>query len=528
MRDPSSRRRPHALVVFALAVVLFMAALDQTVVGTALPRIAADIGGLDWYTWVFTAYMLATTAAVPVAGKLGDLYGRRRLLVVGIVEFVLSSALAGLSPSMEVLVVMRGLQGIGAGVLAANAQAALGDLFPPAQLGKYNGMMSGVYALSSLVGPVLGGAITDWIGWRWVFLLNLPIGALALVVVLLQFRPRARSRERETLDLAGALVLVMAVLAALACFSGLERLDGGSPGAMVATIASGLAAVVLGLIFIRVERRAKAPIVPLELLAQRELRVILTLTGLAGLAVYTSAIFIPLMLQGALGLSPSAAGLALTPMVFGLVGGGITGGIAVSRRGHYKGVVVIGMVLAALAAGLLAHHAAAPTVLGTAGWLAALGLGVGLTMPSMLSGAQSAVAHSELGLVTSLAKFARTFGGIVGLGVLGAVLHVQLAGILRARLPDLLGSAAEGELATALARDPSAMLQDDTRELEALLPTAEPERVGELLALLREALVASTADILWALAGCLVICALWTMRLDGRPLRESFDEETTT
>ncbi|PRQ05164.1 MFS transporter [Enhygromyxa salina] len=528
--EPVRRDGNLGLVVFALAVVLFMSALDQTVMATALPRIAADVGGLEWYAWVFTAYMLATTAALPIAGKLGDVYGRRPLLLIGITEFLISSALAGLAPSMEVLVLMRALQGVGAGILAANAQAGLGDLFPPAELGKYNGMMSGVYALASLVGPILGGTITDGFGWRWVFLVNIPVGLVALLVVLLKFRPRAPSPHdapRDPLDLGGALILVLAVVAALTSMSQLEQgLD-----QLPATIAAGVAALLLGALFVRVERRAAAPILPLWILGHRQLRVILIVTAGTGVAIYSAAIFTPLMLQGALELSPTAAGLAMTPMVFALVAGGVVGGVSISRRGRYKHVIVVGMSAASLGAALLAHHASSPTVLGTAGWLGVMGFGVGMAIPSLLSGAQNAVAHAELGVVTALAKFGRTFGGIVGLAVLGALLHLRLAAALARRLPERLPELADAggsaQLAEILASDPGALLQGDpSQALHAAQPqlATDPEAIASVLALVRDSLARSTADLLWAVAGCLAIVALWSARLADRELRRSFDE----
>jgi EmrB/QacA subfamily drug resistance transporter len=521
---PSEATASPRLLVATLALVLFMAALDQTVVGTALPRIAADIGGLDWYAWVFTAYLVPIAAVTPVVGKLGDVYGRRRLLVVGIGEFVVSSALAGLAPSMEVLVIMRALQGVGAGMLTAGALAAVGDLFPPAQLGKYNGMMSGVYALASVVGPVLGGLVTDAVGWRWVFLINLPVGIVALWVVLRHFRPpaRASARAREPLDLGGAVLLVATLVAALAVFGGLEHIGERSP---VPTLAAALATVGLGVLFVRAERRAAAPILPLSLLANHELRVLLVVTFGSGMAIYVLAIFTPLMLQGSLGLSPSAAGLAMTPMVLGLVLGGVVGGIRLGRTGRYKQGIAAGLAIATLGAVALAWHASTPSVAGVSAWLAVVGLGIGSTLPLLTSAAQNAVEHAELGLATSLSKSARTFGGIVGLGVLGAALHLQMAARLRERMPALLGRVDE-TLTLALARDPSAILQGDPTHALAAHPAVveDPQRLAAVLELLRESLATSTAGLSWVIAGLLLLAALSTLRLVGLPLRRDFGE----
>ncbi|MCA9661376.1 MAG: MFS transporter, partial [Myxococcales bacterium] len=456
---PTASSSPR-LVVLILALVLFMAALDQTVVGTALPRIAAEIGGLDWYSWVFAAYLVTTAAVTPVAGKLGDIYGRRRLLAVGVVEFVLSSLLAGLAPSMEALVVMRALQGVGAGMLAAGALAALGDLFPPAKLGKYNGMMSGVYALASLIGPILGGLITDLVGWRWVFLINLPVGAVALVVVLRRFHPPTRGRAdaaAEPLDVAGAALLILTLVAALLGISGLERAIDGS---FALAIGGAAAAIVLGALFVRVERRAAAPILPLELLGDGELRRLLALTVVSGAAIYAVGLFTPLLLQGPLGLSPSAAGLAMTPLVFALVGGGVIGGVRLSRTGRYRRALLVGFVLAAAGASLLAVAASSPTVALICVSLAVVGAGAGISVPLLVSAAQNAVPYAQLGLATSLSKSARTLGGVIGIGALGSALTLLMIGALGERLPAALGGADEA-LQVALARDPSAILSGD-------------------------------------------------------------------
>lgn len=525
-----SERAPppdRGLLVFALAIVLFMASLDQTVVGTALPRIAAELGGLEWYAWVFTAYMLATTTVVPIAGKLGDQYGRRTLLAVGIVEFLIASGLAGFADSMEMLIAMRALQGIGAGVLVAAAQAAVGDLFPPAQLGKYNGMLSGVHALASLVGPLLGGAITDAFGWRWVFLVNLPIALLALVVVLRRFHVLAPTRAREPIDLRGMVLMVVAIVGWLLVFN---ELADALAGEWQALALAGATALIGSVAFVAVELRSASPTLPLRLLAERELRVTLLITFACGLAIYAAAIFTPLLLQGALGLSPSRAGLAMTPMVFGLVLGGIGGGVWVSRVGRYRATIGLGMLIAALASALLASTASNPSepselsglsVTAVAGLLGVVGIGVGMTIPASMSAAQNVVSHAELGLATALSKFARNFGGIVGLGVLGAVLQLRTFARLAPGMADVLGES-DDAFARELARDPSALLSDaPTLDHPALVE--QPQRLDALLELLRAALADASARVLWGVALTLALAALLTLRSRDRVLRSDFD-----
>ncbi|MCB9763057.1 MAG: MFS transporter [Alphaproteobacteria bacterium] len=428
-------------VLGAAVVAMLLSAMDQTIVGTALPRVIAELGGLSLYAWVFTAYLVAVTATVLIAGRLGDLYGRRPLLLAGVVLFAAGSLVAGLSASMEVLVGARAAQGLGAGVLTANAYAVLGDLYPPAELGRYNGMMSGVYGLASVLGPVAGGVITDTLGWRWAFLVNLPFCALTFAL-LWRLLPRIPRQQGVRLDLPGMALLLLALLPALVAIS---RVGGGHPPALTGALVGVAAAATAALMV--VERRAAAPILVPSLWRNRVVVLSAAIACLTSVALYASSIYTPLYMQAVRGMEATPAGLVMTPMVLSLVAGSVLGGLSVTRTGRYRPVVLAG--LGALALGLWRLSAMQPTsaLAGVIAWLGLLGFGVGLTLPTLVLAAQNAVPHRELGAVTSLGKFARSVGGIVGVAAFGALLERRVA---TTDAPEALSAAARAALAEGI------------------------------------------------------------------------------
>lgn len=427
-----------------LAVLL--AAMDQTVVGTALPRIADDLGRLDLYSWVFTAYLLAVAVVVPIAGQLGDRLGRRALLLAGLAVFVAGSLLAGLAGSMPALVGFRALQGLGAGALTANAYAVLGDLYPPSQLGRYNGIVSGVYGLASVVGPVVGGLITDGVGWRWTFLINVPLCALAVVPLAAYVPRRAGGRRDAATDYAGIVLLALTLVPGLLA---LTRLGAGRSFGEVGVLGPAALSVVALVALLAVEARAAAPILPLRLL-RGLVGLSAAITFLASVALFACSIYLPLHLQLVHGLGPTSAGLLMTPMVLSLVAGSIVGGIRVTRSGRYRPITLFGLAGLGLGLGLLvAGGVEVPAR--TAAALALVGLGFGLALPALTVAAQNAAGHDELGVATALGKFARSVGGIVSVAACGALLEHQVGqslgdGALRLHGPQTLGAAELAQL----------------------------------------------------------------------------------
>lgn len=405
----------------AILVTLFLSAMDQTIVGTALPRIVAELQGFALYAWVFTAYMLTSTVTVPIAGKLGDLYGRRSVLLAGIAVFLAASVLGAVAGSMPVLVLARGLQGVGSGVITANAFALIGDLFSPAERGRYTGLFSGVYALASVAGPLLGGAITDGWSWRGVFLVNLPIGVVASVVLVLALPKEQRRGEVRPLDWLGALTLVGAVTPLM-----LALAQGKGGQEMVPSALRGPAlvlAVVMLAAFVVVERRAPEPIVPLGLFRRSVFALAIAIAFIAGAALYAGGVFVPLFMQGVRNSSATDAGLVLTPMTAVLVIGSIASGQLVTRTGKYRWIAISGLVLATAGLYPLSRLSPETTPLQIMVCMGLVGLGLGLTLPSLSLAAQNAVEHRHLGVSSSLPQFARTLAGTLGVALLGALME---------------------------------------------------------------------------------------------------------
>ncbi|MBK7828665.1 MFS transporter [Nannocystis sp.] len=407
-------------VLPAVTLAVLLSAMDQTIVGTALPRIAGELGRLDLYPWVFTAYLVAVTVVVPIAGQLGDRHGRRSLLLAGMGVFIVGSLAAGLAPTMPALIGCRALQGLGAGALVANAYAVLADLYAPAQVGRYTGLLSGVYGLASVIGPIVGGLVTDGVGWRWAFLINVPLG-LAAVVPLAIHAPRKRpGGASPATDHAGIVLLTATLVPALLA---LARVGGA--GFDRWTFAAAAVSLLAGVGLVVVESRAAAPILPPHLLRDPIVGLTSLIAFLASAAFYACSIYLPLALQVVHGFAATAAGLAMTPMVLALVAGSIIGGVRVSRSGRCRPVVQAGLL--AMCGGLLAL-----AVVGVGPGLAVpaaltvVGLGIGLALPALTVAAQNAAQYAEIGVATALGKFARSLGGIVGIGVFGALLERQV------------------------------------------------------------------------------------------------------
>lgn len=411
-----------------MLVAVLLAAMDQTIVGTALPRISAELGRLDLYAWVFSAYLLAVAVVVPVAGQLGDLYGRRALLLAGVAIFVVGSLLAGLAATMPQLILFRAVQGLGAGVLTASAYAVLGDLYPPSELGRYNGLLSGVYGLASVIGPVVGGLITDAVSWRWAFLINVPLCGLAVFPIARHAPGRmhaAGPTNAARPDYAGIALLTLTLLPGLLA---LTWVGAGASLMRPEVLAMGALALLAGLALALVETRVASPILPPALL-RGIVGLSAAITFFVSVTLYACSIYLPLQLQVVHGLAAARAGLLMTPMVLALVVGSVLGGLQVTRSGRYRPVVFAGLLALALAlALLLLGGLESPAGISVA--LAVLGFGVGLTLPALGLAAQNAAEHAELGVATAIGRLARSVGGIISVAACGALLehHIAMVG----------------------------------------------------------------------------------------------------
>ena len=408
-------------------VTLLLAALDQTIVSTALPRIVSDLGGLSSYSWVFTAYLLATTVTVPLYGKLGDRYGRRPLFLVSIAIFLVGSALCGLAQNMTELVAFRAVQGLGAGGLFPLTLATVGELIPPRDRGRYQGLIGAVFAAASIIGPAVGGFIVDNASWRWVFYVNLPVGGLALVVILLTM-PKVATRREHSIDWLGAAVLAGGTATLLLGLVWGGRQYPWSSGHVLGAIAT--SAVLLAL-FGLIERRVREPILPFELLRNPTVSASVACMTLVGMAMFGTIAFVPLFVQGVIGTSATSSGVVLTPLMLGAVGMSMVSGQWVSRTGRYRPNAIVGPIF--LGAGMLLLWRMGPgTTSGEAARnMVVAGIGLGLMMQVFILSVQNSVPVRSIGIATALTQFGRSIGATLGVTLMGTIVNQGLPAAAR-------------------------------------------------------------------------------------------------
>ena len=418
-------------VFAALMLGMFLAALDQTIVSTALPTIVGDLGGLNHLSWVVTSYLLASTVSTPLYGKLGDMVGRKPVFLAAILIFLAGSMLAGLSQSMGELISFRALQGIGAGGLMVGAQAIIGDIVPPRERGRYMGLIGSVFAVASVAGPLLGGFLVDNLSWRWVFYVNMPVGALAILIVLTRLHLHTPT-IRHRLDLLGAGLLSsgVAALVMLTTWGGSQYAWGSAPIIVLA-----IAGVLLLAIFVWWEGRAAEPLLPLALFRSSVFSVSNAMGFTIGMAMFGAIVFIPLYLQLVYGVSPTSSGLRLLPLMAGLLIAAIASGRAISRIGRYKVFPITGTAILVVGMYLLSRLG-----VGTAPWVASVymivvGVGIGLVMQVLVLVVQNDVRPQQIGVATSTATFFRSVGSSFGVAIFGTIFATRLSSQL-ARLPE--------------------------------------------------------------------------------------------
>lgn len=419
------------LVLGALMLTMLLAALDQTIVSTALPRITSDLNGLGQLSWVVTAYLLTSTASTPIWGKISDLYGRKIMLQSAIVIFLIGSALAGAAQSMSWLIVTRGIQGLGGGGLMVLAIAVIADVIPPRERGRYTGLFGGVFAVSSIAGPLLGGFFVDSLSWRWIFYINLPLGILAMFVIAAALQV-PRRRVEHSIDVLGAALMVSGVtLLLLVVEWGGNRYDWNSPTILV------MGALSIGLLvaFVRVELRSREPLVPMSLFANRIFSTTSILGFILGLAMFGAIIFVPLYLQMVTGATPTQAGLQMVPMMAGMLTASVVSGRMITRFGRYKVFPIVGMGIATVAMYLMSSLRVDTPYWQLAIALTLLGIGMGNVMQVLIIAVQNSVHPRDVGVATSGSTFFRSMGGTIGTALFGAVLTSQLMERLTAALP---------------------------------------------------------------------------------------------
>lgn len=512
-------RRQLWLLLGSLMVAMFMGALDQTIMATAAPRIVADLGGFRLLSWVFTTYMLASTVVVPLVGKLSDIYGRKPFLLGGMILFLAASAACGAAPSMAALIAARALQGVGGGLVFSCVFATIGDIFSPAERGKYTGLFTGTFALASILGPTVGGLLTDTVGWRWVFYINLPVGAVALPAIWFNL-PWARSERRPRIDVVGALCLSTATISGLLALAWAgEEYGWGSPVTLglFALSALGLAA------FAVQELRHPEPIIPFHLFRNREFLVGNLIVLSIGLAMMGTIPYLPTFLQVALDASATASGLVTTPQSLGMLTMSIIGGQVLSRTGRYKWLTTIGVCLILAATGLMLTLSPDTPTWHVSLFVVVLGLGGGLAMPTMGVVIQNAVAHRYLGVATSARQFFMQIGGVLGTAIFGVLLTTTFQAQFRQDVaPETRVAVPPATLAAF--EDPTIALDERTFgrvQAEVLALPAGSTLLADARAAQRDAITTAIHRVFLCSVVILGATLALTLLLEERPLRRS-------
>jgi len=493
--EPETRQSTN-LIIGAVAAVLLLASLGQTIVSTALPTIVGELGGLDHLTWVVTAYLLSSTVVAPIYGKLGDLYGRKIVLQAAILIFLGGAVLSGLATSMTFLIIARAVQGLGGGGLMVVAMTVVADVIPPRQRGKVQGLFGSVFGVATIVGPLLGGFFVEHLSWHWIFFANLPIGVLALSVIALAFRQKPE-RQSHKIDYLGA-VLLTGTLSSVVLFTSL----GGNtfPWTSLPIVTLMVMSAVFLVAFIVVEARAPEPMLPLQLFANRTFLVSIGVLFIVGLAMFGSTTFLPLFLQTAKGISPSASGMQLLPMMVGMFGASILSGQFMSRTGHYKALPIFGTAMMVVGLALLGTMQLDTDSLVIGLYMFIFGVGLGPINTVAITATQNAVPQNLLGVATAGTTLFRQIGGSIGVSVFGAIFSARLVAELGGAMP-------EGGTSAAF----------NSQALAALPPAAHQ--------MILEAFARALHPVFFVAAGASVLAFLLTWLLKEVPLATTLRKE---
>jgi multidrug resistance protein len=486
-------RRQVVITFTGVLLAIFLSAMDQTIVATALPAIVAELGGFTHYTLITTAYLVSSTVLIPITGRLTDLFGRKWFYTAGIAIFILGSLLCGLSQTLTQLVIFRAFQGIGAGVMIANAFAVIGDLFPPVERGKYQGYVSAIFGLASVIGPSLGGFLTDTISWHWIFYINVPIG-IGVVILFVFFFPNLRPVAREhRIDYLGiALLVLTTVPLMLALTWGGVQYPWLSPEIIGMIVFS----LVMGVIFYRLEVRNPEPILPLRFFTDR--------------------------------IISTASGSFLTPMMLGVVAGSVTSGQLLSRAGgHYKIQGIVGIAIMAAGMGLLSTLTTQTSFATAVGYIVLTGLGLGVTFPLYTVAIQNAVSHRFMGVVISSVPFSRFIGGTFGLAILGSLMSNRFAAQFLGRLsPAVKGLITQDKL-LSLAHNPQALVsaqaQQELKNALAQLGPQADQVYNQIIEALRQSLMSALTEVFIIGLAATVVALIIHLFIKEIPLRRQHE-----
>jgi EmrB/QacA subfamily drug resistance transporter len=516
-------RRQVIITFVGVLLAIFLSTMDQTIVATAMPDIISELGGFAHYTFVTTAYLVTSTVVIPITGRLTDIYGRKWFYTGGIVIFILGSLLSGLSQTLNQLIIFRALQGIGAGVMIANAFATIGDLFPPSERGKYQGYISGVFGLSSVIGPTLGGFITDNISWHWIFFINIPIGIGVVALFVSSFPFIRPHKQQNALDYPGIVLLILTVIPLLLALSW-----GGIQYSWISAEIIGMLvfSLIMGILLIIVENRTRNPVLPLQYFTDRTVSISMAVTFFSGFGMFGAIVFIPLYFQGVQGFSASASGNSLTPMLLGLVAGSLGAGQLMSRAGgHYRLLGIAGTAIMAVGLGLLATITINTSSLTVVIYTILTGFGLGITFPIYTIAAQNSVPHEVMGAVVSSIPFSRFIGGTLGLAIMGSILSRDFTSGFINRLPPQVRAYISPDQLSALAQNPQALISPQSQsELQKLLTTLGAQSdYNQVIQALRESLVSAIAEVFLIALGVMVAAFIINLFIKEIPLRKRQD-----
>lgn len=505
-------------IMIAIIAAMFFSAINQTIVGTALPRIIAKLGGMDYYTWVITIYLLTSTIATVLVGKLSDIYGRKPFILTGIVLFMIGAFMAGTSGDIFQLITYRGVQGVGAGIIMATAFTAVGDLFAPRERGKWSGIMMSVFGFASVVGPALGGYIVDHMEWHWVFWIFLPLGIVAFIMILTMF-PKVERKPSESIDYFGSLFLTLTIVPMLLAFSWAGTKYAWGSSQIVGLFACTLVALV---IFIWVESRVKSPVLPLSLFKNGIVTISNVIGFIMNAGMMGALMYTPFFVQGVMGISPTYSGYVTMPMSIGMVVTSAISGQLITKTGKYKRIAIIGIIIMVI--GMMIMHYM-NTISVTVLSMIVFGFGLGLGMPVFSLTVQNAVSPKDLGVATASSQLFRNLGGTIGIAVMGTIMSTGMTNKLQEILASGRGvdlSKLDPKVAEKLAafHNPQMLLdQPKLAQIQAALPPELQTVFGRMIDSLREALSYSLANVFLAGAALLVVALVLTFFLKEIPLR---------
>jgi len=514
--------RTKLAILGAVLLTMFLASLDQTVVGTALPRIVTDLNGASLYSWVVSAYLLSSTVTVPIYGKFSDVFGRKVMLMIGVCLFLVGSWLSGASQNMNQLIAFRTVQGLGAGALFPIVMAVIGDLYSPRERGRFQGLFGAVFALSFIVGPFIGGWITDHISWHWVFYVNVPFG-IASLVVLATVLPSAgrRTASIRDLDYLGIALFTAGVVPFMLGLTNKGNVNSsGQLASWTDPDVGGL--IIVGLVILAVflfaESRAKEPIIPLDLFRNQDYAVSMAAVFAFGIAMFAAVIFMPRFYQTVRGISATASGYYIWPLLVGLMGGSIGTGLLISRLGRYKWLMTGGAVVMLIGGFLMTHLTAGVSDWELWAWMLVLGFGIGPAMAGFTVVVQNSVPMSRLGVATSTLTFLRQIGASVGLAAAGTIFSSSFASRLPANLAE---QGVPQPLISVLVKYSGALqnVGNGRALLQHLLPAPSQALIPKVIAAANNALALSIGDLFWITIISGVLGLACCLLLRDRPLR---------